>query len=181
MKAITLFLSLLLFSSCWKHDAPTKARLLPSSGAVERVPVYDSVNQWSVAQKQFVKVWGIARYSNQPVKEYEVVPNGQQVMKYAVKTGYNHQVAIGIIMIVAVIVAGIWFSGYHTVGFVKLFTRGAALLVAIAIGLLTLRPAKIARNNAKTITEKQLQYYEAQDPELGTFWDSIFVNNKLQK
>lgn len=183
MKALTVFLLLTMFllQSCWKQDAPTQPRLLPASGAVERVPVYDSVNQWSVAQKQFVKVWGIARYTNQPVKEYEVVLNGKQVMHYALQNGYDKQMAFGVVCIIAALVFFFWVGGYYTDGEAKLLVRSVALLVLVGIAFITLRPANIARNNAKTITEKQLQYYQAQDPQLGTFWDSIYNNNKLQR
>jgi hypothetical protein len=52
--------------------------------------------------------------------------------------------------------------------------RGFAVLLIIAVGFLTLHPGAIAQNNAKTITEKQLKHYQAIDPELNYFWDSVY-------
>ena len=176
------FAAAMLLTSCWKLDQPTPPRLLPEGVFMEeRVPEYDSVKRWNVEKKQFIMEWGIARYKVVPIREYEVVPTGKQVMKYASKSGYNTLAAFGIIIILSVIIGGAFLSCYDVHGRGMFVIRSAAMVIAVGVGLLTLMPANIARNNAKTITEKQLIYYQQQDPELGTFWDSVYYKDALLK
>jgi hypothetical protein len=186
-----------LFSSCWKWDKPTPPREL-AAGVFqeERVPVYDSVSVWSVTQKQYVKEWGIARYKVVPIKEMEVVPTGKQVMKFSYFAGYGWLQLIGIILIIAFLYllfavhiandenhlrkAKLMIGKFATS--IEVYSRGSAVnimrgfavLLIIAVGFLTLHPGAIAQNNAKTITEKQLKHYQAIDPELNYFWDSVY-------
>lgn len=184
-KFVFLFCLMAALQSCWKIDKPTPPRLLPKGVFMEeRVPVYDSVNVWSVEQKQYVKVWGIARYNVVPIREYEVVPNGKQIMKYSNASGYGKTKYIGWSIVIAVIALIWWASGQYfslDKGTAKAVTRGVAIITAIGIALLTITPANIARNNAKPITEKQLRHYEAIDPELNYFWDSVFTKGALIK
>lgn len=197
MKRIILLVTVVtLFASCWKMDKPTPPREL-AAGVYqeERVPVYDSMMVWNVAQKQYVKTWGIARYVVVPIKEFEVVPNGKQVMKFSYFAGYGWLQLVGLLFIAAFLyilisihisndekmlrkarlrlgkmVTSIEISTRgHAVGII----RGLAVVLIIALAFLTLHPAAIALNNAKTITEKQLKHYQAIDPELNYFWDSV--------
>jgi hypothetical protein len=136
---------------------------------------------WSVYEKQYVKQWGIARYKVVPIKEFEVVPNGEQVMRYANKSGYGWRKAVGILLIILVGV-GLWkFAGLYTNGEAKFLTRTFAIILSIGLSFLTQRPANIAMNNAKAITEKQLIHYQAIDPELNYFWDSVYNKGGIIK
>jgi uncharacterized protein YceK len=198
MKNLILLIAVTtLFSSCWKWDKPTPPRELPAGVyQEERVPVYDSVYVLDVAAKQYVKTWGIARYKVVPIKEMEVVPTGKQVMKFSYFAGYGWLQLIGIVLIGAFLYllfavhiandekllrqARLRIGKFatsievetrgHAVGII----RGLAVILIIALGFLTLHPGAIAQNNAKTITEKQLKHYQAIDPELNYFWDSVY-------
>lgn len=175
MKQLTIILTaLILLSSCWDKKTTAPRELDQAVFAEERVPIYDSVSQWSVEQKQYIKVWGIARYENVPLKEFEVIPNGEQVKKFANDQGQVGLNWIGILIAVGIAVGGFFGAGYYSSGAAKGIIRAAAILVAIAVGFFTLKPANIAQNNAKTITEKQLKHYQAIDPELNYFWDSVY-------
>jgi uncharacterized protein YceK len=186
-----------LFSSCWKWDKPTPPRELPAGVyQEERVPVYDSVYVLDVTAKQYVKQWGIARYKVVPIKEMEVVPTGKQVMKFSYFAGYGWLQLIGLILIAGMLyvlfalhiandekllrkaqlrlgklATGISIS---TRGQAVTIIRGVAVGLIFALAFLTLHPGAIAQNNAKTITEKQLKHYQAIDPELNYFWDSVY-------
>jgi uncharacterized protein YceK len=186
-----------LFSSCWNWDKPTPPREL-ANGVYneEREPVYDSVFVWNVAAKQYVKEWGIARYKVVPIKEMEVVPSGKQVMKFSYFAGYGWLQLIGLILIAAFVytLIALHISNdekllrkaklrigkfatsieVSTRGHAVAIIRGLGVLLIIALGFLTLHPGAIAQNNAKTITEKQLKHYQAIDPELNYFWDSVY-------
>lgn len=179
--ALTLFLS-----SCWKTDKPTEPRLLAqrSIPLTEIVPVYDSMYQWNVVKKQYIKVWGKAKDSVVNVNEYEVVPNGEQVMKYSKATGYNTLKIIG--WLIVIVIGGLiaWAAGRFITfekGETKLITRLVMIGLAIGVGFLTIRPGNIAQNNAKTITEKKLKHYQSIDPELNYFWDSVYNSGAILK
>ena len=172
MKLFIIILSTFFLASCWSNDSRPPRELAQGVYQEEVIQVPDSVMQWSVEQKQYVKVWGFTT-KIVPIKEFEVVPNGQQVKKFANESGQAGFNWIGLLIILGVTAAAVFGAGYFSSGTAKGLVRAAAVLVAISVGFFTLKPANIAQNNAKTITEKQLKYYQSIDPELNYFWDSI--------
>jgi hypothetical protein len=193
MKRFIFLFSIVLFlSSCWKNDKATPPRELPSRvGFVERVPVkwdtgYREVKghyengKW--IPKHFVKdSVMVSEWATVPIKEFEVVPNGKQVMKYANLSGYQNQALISGVIIFIVVIVIIVSAGYYTKGSATLLVYGLAILLGIAAALLTLNPANIASNNANTITEKQLKHYESVDQDLNYFWDSVYQKGGIVK
>ena len=175
----------IMFSSCWKQDKPTPPKELPLRvNYEERVVIYDSVYYWSVEDKQYLKKWDTARYIVTPIKEFEVVPNGTQIMKYSNKSGYGRTKYIGWLLILLVTGVVTWAATRFITfsnGEVKWITRGLLIIAGIGVGLLTVTPNVVSGNNAKTITERQLKHYQSIDPELNYFWDSVFQNKKLIK
>lgn len=186
MKQLIFITTILFaFSSCWKQDKDIPPRLLePRKFFEERLPVYDSVSVWSVEKKQYVKQWGIARYVVVPIKEYEVIPNGKQTMKYANLQGYGKTKYVGW-LIVAFVFGLIWWAAGELISVdksaAKAIVRGVALILCVGVGLLTITPANVAQLNAKPITEKQLKHYQSIDPELNYFWDSVYNANAILK
>lgn len=191
-RSIFFFCIILFMSSCWKSEKATPPRELPSRvGFVERVPVkYDTGyrevkghyenGKW--IPKHFVKdSLMVSEWATVPIKEYEVVPNGKQVMKYANLTGYQNQALLGGLVIFVVVIIIIASAGYYTKGSATLLVYGLAILLGIAAALLTLNPANIATNNAKTLTEKQLKHYESVDKDLNYFWDSVYQKGGIVK
>lgn len=178
MKLFIIILSTFFLASCWSNDNRPPRELAQGVYQEEVIQVPDSVMQWSVEQKQYVKVWGFTT-KVVPIKEFEVVPNGEQVKKFAKESGQAGFNWIGLLIILGVTAAAVFGAGYFTSGQAKSIVRVAAIAVAIAVGLFTLKPANIAKNNAKTITEKQLKHYQSIDPELNYFWDSINKNGGI--
>jgi len=178
MKLFIIILSTFFLASCWSNDSRPPRELAQGVYQEEVIQVPDSVMQWSVEQKQYVKVLGFTT-KIVPIKEFEVVPNGQQVKKFANESGQAGFNWIGLLIILGVTAAAVFGAGYFSSGTAKGLVRAAAVLVAIAVGFFTLKPANIAQNNAKTITEKQLKYYQSIDPELNYFWDSINKNGGI--
>ncbi len=172
MKLLIIILSTFFLASCWNNDSRPPRELASGVYQEEVIQVPDSVMQWSVEKKQYVKVWGFTT-KVVPIKEFEVVPNGEQVKKFAKEGGQVGFNWIGLLILLGVTAAAIFGAGYYESGKAKAYVRVAAILVAIAVGFFTLKPANIAQNNAKTITEKQLKHYQSIDPELNYFWDSI--------
>ncbi len=169
-----LFAVTLLLSSCWYAQKDTPPRELAQGVYQEEViKVPDSVMKWNVEKKQYVKEYGFVD-KVVPIKEFEVMPPGAKVKQWAKESGQDGLNLIGIVIALAVAAAGIFGGGYFSSSTAKTIVRIAAVLVAIAIGLFTNKPANIAQNNAKTITERQLKHYQAIDPELSYFWDSVY-------
>lgn len=178
MKKILGLLIIVLMASCWNKDTPTPPRELAQGVYQEEViKVPDSVMQWSVKEQKYIKVMGFVD-KVVPVKEFEVVPNGDQVAKFADLTGqieYNFWgfACFSIFLGLAIFAAPKAKDGW------KGLTRVSFIVLAIGAGFFSIKPANIAQNNAKTITEKQLKHYQSIDPELNYFWDSIYNANKL--
>lgn len=199
---------LFLASSCYKWDKPTPPReLAPAVFKDTLLPVkfglgfrevpghYDSLKKW--VPKQFVQdSFQALEWKRFPIKDFEVMPNGDQVMKMSYWSGYGvlQFIGLGLIAFLIVLIFKVHIANDHnTLNKAKLkfgkfatpievssrgnavaYTRIALIIMAVALGFLTLKPSTIARNNAKTITEYQLKHYQAIDSSLNYFWDSVF-------
>lgn len=180
-KIIALLTISLLFMGCWKTDKPTPPREL-ATGVFqqETIKVYGLKKVWSVKDRMYIDTVDWVKDSVVNIKEFEVIPNGKQTMKFASESGYNSQrgwawVIIGVLLVIGLFISGKMFEK----GQALLITRAFLVVLAVAFALLTSRPANIAQNNAKIITEKQLNYYQSIDPELNYFWDSIFNEKRI--
>lgn len=214
-KQITAFLLITFaFVSCWNLEKDTPPRVLPDGVYKEETVVtkydtgyrlvkafVDPVTGKFVAQHYVKDSIQPVAWANVPIKEVEVVPNGEQTMKYSYFTGYGWK------QFVALILIAILFYLLYNLHIandqkdlqrarlmlgkaalpIEVYTRGSALgiirgcmvLLIVALAFGTLQPADVARNNAKTITVKQLEHYQSIDHELNYFWDSVFNKGAL--
>lgn len=173
--------SALLLVSCWKQDPQdsTPKKLPPRSGAFDSIPVYGPKQVWSVQEKQYITSYGKIKDSIVPVEEYEVVMNGDQVMKYAKADGWERTRNVFLIIIIVTLLYFITTKLVLPSGQAKNYVRAIGLIIGISGGIIAAKPADIARDNAKVLSAKQLKHYQSIDPELNYFWDSIYNSGRM--
>jgi hypothetical protein len=181
-KVLLIIMTAFLLVSCWKQDPPdsTPRKLPPRTGAYDTIHVYGPKQVWSVAEQEYISSYGWVKDTLIPTPEYLVTMNGEQVDKYADKSGNNGRIALGILVtLVLLIVTYFLIKNDKIKDTAKNFVRVFGVIIALVVGYITSIPADIAQLNSKTVHEKQLRYYQKIDPKLNYFWDSIYNNNKM--
>jgi hypothetical protein len=110
-------------------------------------------------------------------------PTFGQALEYAFKTGYGVQLFLGVALLIGAVVFMIMRYKYDKRlgnGFVFNFPFIVAFLVlGIAITLVLIKPISIQTDNAKPVTAEQLKFYQDKGDGMKSFWDSVYLNNKM--